>query len=200
MKKSLLSLSLLFVGLISFTALSFHGGNHFKADLNSSKIVWTATKVTGSHTGTIKLSGGMLGADAGKLTEGYFEVDMNTIVCTDITDEGMNNKLIGHLKSDDFFSVAKHQRARFDLVSAKVISGDRYELNGKLTIKGITQPITFPATVKISDNAIITVGTLKVDRTKFKIEYASKSVVENIGDKAIDDIFELQLNLAAIKS
>jgi hypothetical protein len=36
-----------------------------------------------------------------------------------------------------------------------------------------------------------------VDRTKFEIKYRSANWVENLGDKAIYDDFELELNLVA---
>jgi polyisoprenoid-binding protein YceI len=43
---------------------------------------------------------------------------MNSIVDTDIADAGMNGKLVGHLKSDDFFSVVAFPTA--ELVITKV--------------------------------------------------------------------------------
>jgi polyisoprenoid-binding protein YceI len=68
---------------------------------------------------------------------------------------------------------------------------------GNLTIKGITNEITFPAMIKMDDKAIVTVAKIMVNRTKFDIKYGSASFFESIGDKAISDEFELDVNVVA---
>ena len=73
-----------------------------KVDTKSSFINWTGKKVVGSHEGTIKLSGGELTFAAGKLTGGSFSIDMTSMENTDMQGGGAE-KLMGHLKSDDFF-------------------------------------------------------------------------------------------------
>ncbi len=44
---------------------------------------------------------------------GNFVVDMTSITNNDLKDEGYNQKLVGHLKSDDFFGVEKYPTAEF---------------------------------------------------------------------------------------
>ena len=107
-------------------------------------------------------------------------------------------KLIGHLKSDDFFSVAKNPTAKLDITKVETKENNTI-VNGKLTIKGITQDISFPASVSKKGNVVVAIATIRIDRTKYDIKYGSKSFIEGIGDKAIDDEFELQVNLVAIK-
>jgi hypothetical protein len=46
---------------------------------------------------------------------------------------------------------------------------------------------------------VVAIATIRIDRTKYDIKYGSKSFIEGIGDKAIDDEFEMQVNLVAMK-
>ena len=68
-----------------------------------------------------------------------------------------------------------------------------------MTIKGITNAVTFPATVKMTANSITADGKATLDRTKYDIRYGSKSFFENIGDKAIYDDFTVEMKLVASK-
>ncbi|MBL7890424.1 MAG: YceI family protein, partial [Bacteroidia bacterium] len=77
--------------------------------------------------------------------------------------------------------------------------GTNYDVTGKLTIKGITNEITFPAVITMNEKAVVTVAKITVNRTKFDIKYGSASFFEGIGDKAIYDDFELAVNVVAKK-
>ncbi|WP_028664724.1 YceI family protein [Runella zeae] len=170
----------------------------YKVDLAKSNTKWHAKKVTGEHFGTINISNGSLNVDGNKITGGTFEIDMNSIKCTDITDAGYNAKLVGHLKSDDFFSVEKNPKAKFVIKKVEG-KGDSYNITGDLTIKGITNSITFPATVKTDAKGLNATAKIVLDRSKWDIRYGSKTFFPNIGDKMINDDFEIDLALAATK-
>ena len=51
--------------------------------------------------------------------------------------------------------------------------------------------------IKADDKVIVAVAKILVNRTKFDIKYGSASFFESIGDKAINDEFELDVNLVA---
>lgn len=193
-----ITLSLLALALV---ATSFAKGSKksesFKVDASKSSVNWLAKKVTGQHNGTITISNGTLALANDKIVGGKFEIDMTSIVNADLQGE-WNTKLIGHLKSDDFFSVAKNPTAKLDITNVETKENNTI-VNGKLTIKGITQDISFPASVSKKGNVVVAIATIRIDRTKYDIKYGSKSFIEGIGDKAIDDEFELQVNLVAIK-
>ena len=193
-----ITLSLLALALV---ATSFAKGSKksesFKVDASKSSVNWLAKKVTGQHNGTITINNGTLALANDKIVGGKFEIDMTSIVNADLQGE-WNTKLIGHLKSDDFFSVAKNPTAKLDITNVKTKENNTI-VNGKLTIKGITQDISFPASVSKKGNVVVAIATIRIDRTKYDIKYGSKSFIEGIGDKAIDDEFELQVNLVAIK-
>ncbi|MRG48472.1 YceI family protein [Chitinophaga sp. SYP-B3965] len=169
----------------------------YSVDNSQSSLSWTAKKVTGSHTGTISVSSGKLEVDNNVLKGGNFQLDTRSITVTDIKDAGMNGKLLGHLKSDDFFSVEKHPSASFVITGATAKGGGNYDVTGNLTIKGITKAISFPATVTVAGGKATAKATIKVDRTKFDIKYRSNNFFENLGDKAIYDDFELDVTLVA---
>ncbi|GEO06506.1 hypothetical protein AAE02nite_41700 [Adhaeribacter aerolatus] len=177
----------------------------YKIDPAQSTMTWNGKKVTGEHNGTIKIASGELQADKNKVVGGNVLIDMNSIVNLDVTDKDYNQKLVGHLKSDDFFSTEKHPNATFKLtkvtpVKSAKASAANATVNGLLTIKGITQPVSFPAVVNVQGNTITAKSdAVTLDRTKWDIRYGSKSFFENIGDKAIHDDFTVQFNLVAKK-
>jgi polyisoprenoid-binding protein YceI len=169
----------------------------YAVDTKKTKAVWLGKKVTGQHTGNINFANGAVQFDGKHVTGGTFEFDMNSITNTDLTDKGYNDKLIGHLKSEDFFSVAKFPTAKFEITKVIPKSGDNYDVTGNLTIKGITNEVTFPAVIKATPATIITVAKITVNRTKFDIKYGSASFIEGIGDKAINDDFTLDIEVVA---
>ncbi|WP_143961230.1 YceI family protein [Litoribacter populi] len=169
-------------------------------DIHSSSMVWTGKKIGGEHTGKISLTSGSLQVEGNKLVGGAFEIDMNTITNTDLTDAEYNAKLVGHLKSDDFFGVEKHPKAKFKVTKATLIAGakagaNNYRIDGALTIKGKTENISFPATVLISGNSTEAVATIAVDRSKFDVRYGSPSFFADLGDKAINNEFLIDMKL-----
>ncbi len=190
----------LVLGLMVFAAVNVYAAKpsknvSYKVEASKSKVEWLAKKVTGQHNGTVALTSGNLVVNGDKIIGGSFIVDMTSIVCSDLTGE-WNGKLVGHLKSDDFFSVENNPSSKFEITKV-VESAGNTTIEGNLTIKGITKPISFPASVSKKGNVIVAIATIKIDRTKYDIKYGSKSFIEGIGDKAIDDDFELKVNLVA---
>jgi len=183
----------------SFTSLRETAATVYKVDAAKSTVKWTGKKVTGEHTGNIKISSGTLTVEKNTIKSGSFDIDLTTITNTDITDAGTNAKLIGHLKADDFFSVAKYPKATFIITSVTPKSADLYTISGNLTIKGITNPLTFPATIKTDASKVTANATILVDRTKYDIKFRSASFFSDLGDKAIDNDFALDINLIANK-
>ena len=156
----------------------------------TSTVVWTGKKVTGSHTGTINIKSGNLDFEKGHLTGGEVVMDMTSLVCTDLKGGGAQ-KLVGHLSSDDFFGVPNHPTATFKITEVKPTTSNTTMITGDLTIKGQTHPVTFTATMG-ENNAT---ATMTIDRTKYGIKYGSGSFFDNLGDKTIYDTFDLELNL-----
>jgi hypothetical protein len=165
----------------------------------SSSIIWTGYKVTGKHTGNINIKNAILKIESGLLTGGSFEIDMNSITDTDMEGE-YAGKLVGHLKSDDFFGVYTYPTATF--VITKAIAQDtkgNYKILGNLTLKGITKEEKFFANLEEANGMIKAAGMIKIDRAKYNIKYGSGSFFDGLGDKTIYDEFDLQVSLVAKK-
>lgn len=178
------------VALFAFATISTTVAQEKKIDTKESKITWTGYKVTGQHEGTIDLKNGTLEFKEGKLVGGTFTINMTTINTTDLSGE-YKGKLDGHLKSDDFFGVAKHPTAT--LTFRKVVETDDniYRIAADLTIKGSKSPVAF--NLELENNSAET--KLKVDRTKYGIKYGSASFFDGLKDKAISDEFDLHVEL-----
>ena len=180
-------------------------GEDYKVSAETSNIEWIGKKVTGEHKGGIKISNGELNITNGAITGGNFVIDMNSITCSDLQGE-WSDKLIGHLKSEDFFSVQKHTNSTFKITKVTPIKTAKNEgeanntITGNLTIKGNTQEISFPAYVLVKNDGIVAIGEASVDRTKFDIKYGSANFFEGLGDKAISNDFIIKFTLAAKKS
>jgi polyisoprenoid-binding protein YceI len=115
---------------------------------------------------------------------------MTSLTATDLTGE-YQGKLNGHLKADDFFGTDKFPTAKLTFKTIKTKATNVYTVTADLTIKGITKPVTFDITV--NENTATT--AFKVDRTKYDIKYNSGNFFENLGDKTINDDFELAVAL-----
>ncbi|MFD0976938.1 YceI family protein [Salinimicrobium gaetbulicola] len=175
----------LIFSMVSFTTIKKN------VDVKASTVEWTGKKVTGAHTGTIQLKDGFVNlTEEGELIGGEFEMDMNSIVVTDLTGE-YKTKLEGHLNSDDFFGVENYATSKLVITDVTSQKGNMYTVTGDLTIKGKTEPVTFDMEVK--DNSAT--AKVVIDRTKYGIRYGSGSFFDNLGDKTINDNFTLDVNL-----
>ncbi len=186
------------------TTKTVKAADQLTVDTKASKVEWIGEKVTGKHNGNLMLQNGTVEANGGRLTGGTFTFDMTSITVEDLKDAEYNGKLLGHLKSDDFFSVEKNPTSTFKITSVAPIKGAKagaanYTVTGDLSIKGITNRVTFPATVTMAGSQLTAIGTLKVDRTKYDIKYGSGSFFDNLGDKAISNDMTISFNVVAKK-
>jgi polyisoprenoid-binding protein YceI len=86
-----------------------------------------------------------------------------------------------HLRSDDYFDVAKHPR--ISITSTKISPGKdpgTYILNGKLTIRETTRSIEIPFTMKQSDGGLLFEGKFGLDRRDYKVGGNSISLSDDV--------------------
>ncbi|WP_426670124.1 YceI family protein [Mucilaginibacter sp. McL0603] len=164
----------------------------FEIVSTQSNIDWVGKKVTGAHNGTIAVKKGELILNGGNLTGGKFVIDTTSIKILDVTDPATNAQFFGHLASDDFFSTEKYPEAILEITS---VSGKHVE--GNLTIKGITHPVSFDATVNINGDVLIATGKLVIDRTKYEMKFRSGNFFKDLGDTLIYNDFELNVSVTA---
>lgn len=161
-------------------------------DTESSVLYWEGSKPTGTHNGTVKIKKGSLVVEDGEVQSGEFLIDMSSIVCLDLKDSDYGKKLEGHLKSSDFFDVAKYPVSKFVITSVEDEDGE-LAITGNLTIKDVTKSITIPASLEEDDNGVITLTSdeFSIDRSEFNVKYGSKKFFDNLKDKFISDLMEM---------
>lgn len=170
-----------------------------KVKTDQSGIAWTAQKVTGKHNGSVAIKEGSLKLKNDVLVGGSFTMDMTSITVLDLEGKG-KDKLEGHLKSDDFFSVNNHPTATLVVTEAVAKGNGMYNIKADLTIKGITQPVEFIANVDSAGDDVKATADIKIDRTLYDVRYGSGKFFENLGDNTIYDDFNLHVTLVAGKA
>lgn len=177
----------------------------FVVDTTSSVINWKGNKPTGTHTGTIQIEDGTFMANDSIIESGTFVIDMESIDVTDLEGEQKGN-LENHLKGTvegkegDFFDVTKYPQATFEVTGITEVEG-KTMLQGNLTMKDQTKNVEFPVTINRNGETLqITSEPFTIDRTKWGVNYGSKSVFDGLGDKFIDDEIILELDVKATKA
>lgn len=191
MKKTLLIL----VASI-FTVSLVNAQTRHEADPSATTIGWEGAKVVGnSHVGTLDLKSGWLTVKGKAITGGEFVVDMNSIKDTDLKDEKMRERLVGHLKSDDFFGVEKYPTSKLVITGSSKFVGGKAVVKGTLTVKEATHPVEF--TVTESKNGALTTYTaaFSFDRSLYDVRFGSGKFFSNLGDNTIKDEIKLNVKL-----
>jgi len=150
-----------------------------------SKIGFVGSKVTGSHDGGFTRFEGEIRMVDGDPTQSSVHLLIDT------TSLWANHpKLTEHLKSPDFFDVAGFPTAQFDSTSI-VAEGDGFTITGNLELHGVEKTISFPATIEIQDDGIVTTAEFAIKRFDFAIEY------KGMADDLIRDDVVIKLELSA---
>ncbi len=176
----------------------------YKIDTAGSIIEWVGSKPGENHTGTLQLESGTI--KIGESISGNFVIDMNTLTVTDLKPEEGKESLEGHLKGsakakeDHFFNVAKYPTAAFEVTGISEKEGKKM-MEGNLTIRGVKKNIAFPFSYsKLGDVISLNSESFTINRTDWGVNYGSKSIFNDLGDKFIMDDIELKISLKANKS
>lgn len=189
---------------------------NMKINTSSSVVNWKGSKVYevgDDHSGTVKIKAdhkmngktltSHIEADGNNITGGTIIIDMTSIQNADLGTAKMKKKLVGHLASPDFFDTANHKVAMFQINSAKKLKGGKYEFTGTMTIRGKSvKGQKLVATVTSMKGKMKAKGSMKIDRTKFGVEYSSQSVFPNLlktaKEKIISNDIELSFQLETV--
>lgn len=134
-----------------------------------STLHFTGSKVTGSHNGGFTNFSGTLPVSGGKIVgTPTIQIDMTSAWAD-------NDRLSGHLKSPDFFNVAKFPQSTFAVTSVDPAGSDgKSKVTGNLTLHGVTKSISFPAAIQVSDEAATVKADFAINRKDFGIVYPGK--------------------------
>lgn len=163
----------------------------YKVNTAESTLEWEGGKITGStHTGLIQLTEGYFQLTDGAFALGQFTIDMASMTNTDLGGE-YGDKLMGHLKSDDFFGVETYPTATLKIVSSTRFVDGRATVQANATIKGRTERVSFD----VVKNGDAFDAEVVLDRSKFDVRYGSDSFFDNLGDNIILDDFTMRIHL-----
>ena len=173
----------------------------YTVESDDSMVEWTGRNIGGRHYGTVRVASGQITIRDGVLADGSFELDMDSFTPTDLTGE-MAELLVAHLKSDDFFATAEHPTARFEITGLDAIEGARpgapnCHVSGRLTMRGATEELGFPAVVAAKGDAIALDAHFDLDRTRWNINYGSGRLYDDLGMHLVNDDVSLQIRLIA---
>jgi polyisoprenoid-binding protein YceI len=154
----------------------------------SSTFGFVGSKVTGKHEGSIPTFKGWAELPNGKAEGGKVavELDMSSVKSDD-------EKLTGHLKSPDFFDVAKYPMASFESTEIKKggEKGATHTITGNLDFHGVKKSISFPAKITETATDVTADAEFVINRKDFNIVYAGKA------DDLIRDEVVMKLKIKA---
>jgi polyisoprenoid-binding protein YceI len=180
-------------------SLEHVAGEKYIIDTKESVLTWEGSMVFGfaeKSIGYVYISKGELMIEKSQLVGGEAEIDMNTI---EYKDKASNNTPVKHLKSPDYFDVEKFPISTFSITKVAYVIREYIKVTGNLTIKGITNPVTFPAKMEVKDGIVRANGKVVIDRTQWGIRYRSGKFYDNLADQAVSDDIEIQMNIVAKK-
>jgi polyisoprenoid-binding protein YceI len=165
-------------------------GQKYIITSQNSKIEFVGSQVTGSHNGAFGEFSGQVDY-AGAPEQSRVNI---TIKADSLTAD--NPDLTKHLKTADFFDVAKYPEATFVSTAIKAggENGASHTVTGNLTMHGVTKSITFPATINVTPEAATVESTFSINRKDFRINYAGPA------DNLVRDNVVLSLHVRATKS
>jgi len=164
-------------------------GQKYSITPENSKIEFIGAKVTGHHNGSFKKFSGVVDYT------GQVETSRVSITIDSSSLETDTPDLTKHLKTADFFDVAKFPDAKFESTAIRP-GGDKgasHTVTGNLTLHGVTKSITFPATITASPGEVSVESSFAINRKDFGINYAGQA------DNLIRDDVALTLHVKATK-
>ncbi len=172
-------------------------------NLDESRILWTGRNLLNAHKGTIRLSGGSLHIEDGRLAGGEFEIDMRSIRCSDLEGDDLHDVLVRHLMDLDFFDAEKHPQARYVIERVTeppdgTPGAPNLHIDGQLTLRGTTAPLGFDACGGISpDGQLAAQAVVAFDRTRWGSRYGSGKWFSRLAGHLVNDLVEVELRVVA---
>ncbi len=141
-------------------------GGTYTIDTSKSTFRWVGAKVTNQHEGGFSVYDGTITVDGKDVSHVRINVETSSI-WTD------SEKLIGHLKSPDFFNVEKFPTAVFEASSFEPTdsAGATHMVTGNLTMLDSTKSISFPATISVDESGVRAQANFIINRQNWGITY-----------------------------
>ena len=175
----------------------------FNLDTEESTLNWTGhmLKIGGvslyNHHGNLDFEKGRLVVENGRVVEGTFVVDMQSIVPTDENyspdseESGRRADLVNHLASDDFFSIETYPTATLEITG---MEGD--DITGIMTIRGKSNPVVISDyTLNVDGDVVRASGNLTLDRQQYEVAFEMGAQ-----DRVLSDDLDLEFSVVLNKA
>ena len=149
----------------------------YKVEAGKSRVDWVGSKKNDFHTGYFTVKSGAVQVSNGKVTGGEFVIDLANLKVTD----GAGAKLEGHLKTGDFFDVAKYGEATYKISNVTYSDENNATISGTLNLKGASLPVSFNAAIRSADEkGLFAEAFFSMDRTLFGINYGIGNIAKDV--------------------
>jgi polyisoprenoid-binding protein YceI len=200
----------------------------YTLNTEATTVSWIGSKPAGKHSGTIGVAEGNISVEGTTITGGKVTLNMDDLASIDMADnEEMAGKLMGHLKSPDFFDVASFPTAELVITSVEaynatdsvevkeefesefkpatasefVVENPTHKVTGNLTLRGTTLSIAFPAKITIDAGSVKAEAKFNIDRTLWGVMYGDEaSVADKAKDKFVYNTVNIALTVEANKT
>jgi polyisoprenoid-binding protein YceI len=156
-------------------------------DLKASHITFVAKQMQVSVPGKFERFTAAIRFDAGDLPGSKAAIDIEVGSVTT-----PNRDIETEIKREPWFDVTRHPTARFETTAITQKAAGLYDVAGTLTLRGVTKPVTLPATIRIANDhaqpgtvRAEATGEIKVSRTAFGIGQGQWRDVSVVGDEVV---------------
>jgi polyisoprenoid-binding protein YceI len=156
-------------------------------DAKNSRIIFTAKQMQVAIPGQFQRFTATIRFNASDLSGSKAVIDIDVASAST-----PNQDIETEIKREPWFDVAHHPTARFETLTFTPKGGERYEVAGRLTLRGVTKAVTLPVTIRVVDDPDRT-GTLRaeasgdvpVSRTAFGIGQGQWRDVGVVADEVV---------------
>ena len=156
----------------------------------TSSLKWKGTYADDSHfhEGTVALASGTMTYKGDVFEAGEFTVDMKNMT-SDLTPETGSEKLMGHLASPDFFSIAQ-----FPTVNVKVNAVTDKEMDLTINLIGKEINTKVPVAVKQSAKEVKASGKFTLDVSSLDLAGFKADPAEEKPNQFVKPVIDFELN------
>jgi polyisoprenoid-binding protein YceI len=172
----------------------------YQLDTKKSRTLWKVETV-GRHNGYLLFNKGTLDySPKGEPSAGYFTMDMKSIRSTDRPTAAGRQEVDKELTTAGFFDTGVYPAATMSVIHiVPTPQPSVFKVSGDLTIKGITKPIEFNASINKKGDIVSVKANLSINRTNWNIDLQEKpkqwDFLAAIKEKMIADDILITLDL-----
>jgi polyisoprenoid-binding protein YceI len=181
-----------------------HDDVKYEVNSNSSVALWRGSTSATSNNGSFDVSSTSLVTNNNRVIKGSFVIPIVSVKNFNLPDNGTREMFLNHLKSADFFNLAMHPTATFELRDVQpyigngetAVAGANQFVTGDFSMIGKTLGLSFPAKIVFVNDSLKVEATFKLDRTKWGMNYSSDPA---LGEHYINKDVEIHLIVNAGK-